>query len=105
VILCMTPAILQAGWGWGNKDKDEKEVLPVESKQEDPKLRQTFKEKTPEEKQAEIQQHRDARLAENKAIQQAIRDKQMAELKINWRRNEADRGSEKRDSCRSGKQY
>lgn len=81
VLLCMAPAVLQAGWGWGNKPKEEKKVQQAEPKQVKTAPLQAVKEKTPEEKQAAIKQYRENQIAKSKAFQQGIRDKQMAELK------------------------
>ena len=87
VLLWMAPAMLQAGWGWDNKNKEENKEQRVEQKQEDPQLRPTLKEKTPEEKQAAIQERRETQAAENKVSQQGMLDKQMGELKVKLAKN------------------
>ncbi len=87
VVLCMAPVTGQAGWGWGNKNKEVKKASLVEPKQESPELREALKKKKLEAKQAAIQQHREAQLAENQAFQQAMHDRQMAEMKAKLAQN------------------
>lgn len=87
VLLWMAPVTLQAGWGWGNKGKEEKKESRIEQNQEDTKLRKTPVPKTPEEKQAAIEERRAAQTAENKVLQQAVRDKQTAEWKAKLDQN------------------
>lgn len=88
VLLCLAPVTLQAGWwGWGDKNKEERKASQVEPKQEAPQPRPTLKEKTPEEKQAAVQKHLDAQVAENKAFQQSMQAKQMDELKVKLAQN------------------
>jgi len=85
--LSVAPVVLQAGWSWGDKNKEEKKEQRVEPLQEAKELHTTLKEKTLDEKQAAVLQHHEAQLAENKAFQQAMRDKQQAELKAKLAKN------------------
>ena len=87
VVLCLAPASLQAWWGWGDKNKEEKKEHRMEQKQENKEFRKSIKGKSPEEKQAAVQQHHEAQLAESKAFQQAMQDKQLAELKVKLAQN------------------
>jgi len=87
VVLFVAPATLQAGWGWGSGNKEKKKEQQAEQRQENREFRPALKEKTPEEKQAAIQKHHEAQLAENKVFQQAMHDKQMAELKARLAQN------------------
>jgi hypothetical protein len=87
VVLCMAPATLQAGWGWGQKKPDEKKAPRVEQKQKQKVTAKTAKEKSPEELQVAVLKQREALVAQNKAFQQAIHERQMGELKAKLAKN------------------
>ena len=87
VVLCMAPATLQAGWGWGEKKPDEKKAPQTAQKQENKVPVKTPKEKSPEELQVAVLKQREALVAQNKVFQQAIHEKQMGELKAKLAKN------------------
>ena len=81
VVLFMMPAMLQAGWEWGSKNKEEKKEPQVEQKQEDKDFKKTLEGKSPEEKRAAIQQYHQAQSEKGKSFQRPVHDKQVAASK------------------------
>lgn len=90
LIMWMVPVTLEAGWGWGMKNKDEKKEHQSEQKQESQEQKEFQKNsesKNAVEKEAATKQAAEIQRMRNKIIQQTIRDKYMNELKTKPEQN------------------